>query len=410
MSVRVLLSVPAPATLVSRVLKSRVLLVVGLVLIATNLRAPISALGPVLESIIDQFALSPTQAGMLTTLPLLAFAMGSPLATSLAKRVGVEMSLFIALILIAAGVSSRLIDSSTGLFIGTAVIGIGIAIGNVLLPAVIKRDFPTQLAVMTSTYVLVMGIFSGGYSALILPISQFKNMGWQLALAGFAVITIVSIVVWLPQLRRHTPPPADLAETTGNSKVWHSRLAWQVTTLLGFNSFFTYIMYAWMPSILIERGVEAEFAGVLHGIFQVAAAVAAIALIPILARLKDQRMISFSLAGLTAVGSLGLLFVPQLAMFWSVAVGFFSGCVFILGLSFISLRTDTTSQTTSLSGMAQCLGYLLAASGPMIAGYLQSFFNSWTPVLWLCVAASLICAVAGLFCGRNITINEHAAR
>src|SRR5690554_5886712 len=160
MSVRVLLSAPAPATLVSRVLKSRVLLVVGLVLIVTNLRAPISALGPVLESIIDQFALSPTQAGMLTTLPLLAFAMGSPLATSLAKRVGVEMSLFIALILIAAGVSSRLIDSSTGLFIGTAVINIGIAIGNVLLPAVIKRDFPTQLAVMTSTYVLVMGIRS----------------------------------------------------------------------------------------------------------------------------------------------------------------------------------------------------------------------------------------------------------
>src|SRR5690554_5603883 len=115
-------------------------------------------------------------------------------------------------------------------------------------------------------------------------------------------------------------------------------------------------------------------------------------------------------APISALGPVLEAIIPQLAMFWSVAVGFFSGCVFILGLSFISLRTDTTSQTTSLSGMAQCLGYLLAASGPMIAGYLQSFFNSWTPVLWLCVAASLICAVAGLFCGRNITINEHAAR
>src|SRR5690554_156714 len=390
--------------------KSRAVLILGIIFIATNLRAPISALGPVLEAIIEQFALTPTQAGMLTTLPLLAFAMGSPLAAALAKRIGVELSLFLALLLIAVGVASRLVDSAAMLFIGTAVIGVGIALGNVLLPSVIKRDFPSQLAVMTATYVLVMGIVSGGYSALILPLSQYQHMGWQMALAGFAVLTVFSLVLWLPQLRKHTPPPRDLPENMGDSKVWHSRLAWQITTLLGFNSFFTYIMYAWMPSILIELGVQPEEAGVLHGVFQVAAAVAAIALIPILARLKDQRIISFSLAGLTAVGSLGLLFVPQFVMFWSVAVGFFSGCVFILGLSFISLRTDTTSQTTSLSGMAQCLGYLLAASGPMIAGALHGAFDSWTQVLWVCVAASLICAVAGLFCGRNITINEHAAR
>lgn len=390
--------------------KSRALLILGIIFIATNLRGPISALGPVLDAIIEQFALSPTQAGMLTTLPLLAFAMGSPLAAALAKRIGVEISLFFALVLIAVGVASRLVDSAALLFIGTAVIGVGIALGNVLLPSVIKRDFPSQLAVMTATYVLVMGIVSGGYSALILPISQYQNMGWQMALAGFAVVTLISIVLWLPQLRKHTPPPPDLPDSVGDSKVWHSRLAWQITTLLGFNSFFTYIMYAWMPSILIELGVQPEEAGVLHGVFQVAAAVAAIALIPILARLKDQRMISFSLAGLTALSSIGLLFIPQFAIFWSVALGFFSGCVFILGLSFISLRTDTTSQTTSLSGMAQCLGYLWAAAGPMIAGALHSAFDSWVPVLWLCVAASVTCAIAGLFCGRNMTINEHAAR
>lgn len=390
--------------------ESRALLILGIIFIATNLRGPISALGPVLEAIIEQFSLSPTQAGMLTTLPLLAFAMGSPLAAALAKRIGVELSLFLALLFIAVGVASRLIDSAAILFIGTAVIGVGIALGNVLLPSVIKRDFPSQLAVMTATYVLVMGIVSGGYSALILPISQYQNMGWQMALAGFAVLTLLSIVLWLPQLRKHTPPPRDLPDSVGDSKVWYSRLAWQITTLLGFNSFFTYIMYAWMPSILIELGVQPEEAGVLHGVFQVAAAVAAIALIPILARLKDQRMLSFSLAGLTAVSSLGLLFIPQLAIFWSVALGFFSGCVFILGLSFISLRTDTTSQTTSLSGMAQCLGYLWAAAGPMIAGALHSAFDSWVPVLWLCAAASVICAVAGLFCGHNMTINEHAAR
>ena len=386
------------------------LLVLGIIFIAANLRAPISALAPVLDAIIGQFSLTPTQAGMLTTLPLLAFAVGSPLATTLAKRVGLERSLFMALMLIAVGVASRSIDSASGLFIGTAVIGIGIAIGNVLLPSVIKRDFPTKVAVMTSTYVLAMGIFSGSYSALVLPISQYKNMGWQLAVAGFALVTLFSIVLWLPQLRHHTPPTSDLTQTGSGSKIWHSRLAWQITILLGLNSFFTYIMYAWMPSILIDRGILAEQAGILHGAFQVASALPGIVLIPLLGRLKDQRALTFSLATLAALGSFGLLFIPQMAMFWAVSLGFCSGAVFILGLSFISLRTDTPSQATSLSGMSQSLGYLLAASGPMVAGYLHAVFNSWSPVLWLCAAASLICAVVGLFCGRNMTINEHAAR
>lgn len=387
----------------------------GIIFIAANLRAPISALAPVLDAIIYQFSLSPTQGGMLTTLPLLAFAVGSPLATSLAKRVGLERSLLLALVLIAVGVSSRLINSSSGLFIGTVVIGIGIAIGNVLLPSVIKRDFPTKVAVMTSTYVLAMGIFSGSYSALVLPISQYKNMGWQLAVAGFAMITLFSIVLWLPQLaqqnkRRNAQAMKELTQTGSDSKIWHSRLAWQITILLGFNSFFTYIMYAWMPSILIDRGILAEQAGILHGAFQVASALPGLVLIPLLARLKDQRTLTFSLAILAALGSFGLLFLPQLAMFWAVSLGFCSGAVFILGLSFISLRTDTASQATSLSGMSQSLGYLLAASGPMVAGYLHAVFNSWSPVLWLCAAASLTCAFVGLLCGRNITINQHAAR
>lgn len=387
----------------------------GIIFIAANLRAPISALAPVLDAIIYQFSLSPTQGGMLTTLPLLAFAVGSPLATSLAKRVGLERSLLLALVLIAVGVSSRLINSSSGLFIGTVVIGIGIAIGNVLLPSVIKRDFPTKVAVMTSTYVLAMGIFSGSYSALVLPISQYKNMGWQLAVAGFAMITLFSIVLWLPQLaqqnkRHNAQAMKELTQTGSDSKIWHSRLAWQITILLGFNSFFTYIMYAWMPSILIDRGILAEQAGILHGAFQVASALPGLVLIPLLARLKDQRTLTFSLAILAALGSFGLLFLPQLAMFWAVSLGFCSGAVFILGLSFISLRTDTASQATSLSGMSQSLGYLLAASGPMVAGYLHAVFNSWSPVLWLCAAASLTCAFVGLLCGRNITINQHAAR
>ena len=143
----------------SRTTLSSVFLILGILFIAANLRGPITGIGPVLNQVIDSFHLSAAQAGMLTTLPLLAFAIASPMATALAKRQGLEISLFIALIFIGLGLASRLIDSITVLYIGTAVIGIGIAIGNVLLPSLIKRDFPHKVALLTSSYVLAMGIF-----------------------------------------------------------------------------------------------------------------------------------------------------------------------------------------------------------------------------------------------------------
>ena len=382
------------------------LLVLGIFLIAASLRAPITGIAPVLEQIIEQFKLNASQAGMLTTLPLIAFAIAAPMAASLAKKCGLEVSLFIALVLIGIGVVSRVIDSATVLFIGTAVIGVGIAIGNVLLPSLIKRDFPHKVAVMTSSYVLAMGIFGGSYSALIIPLAEYKDLGWQLALASYALLVVLAIVVWLPQLKQHTMPKQAHVSNNTQSKIWHSALAWQITLLLGFNSFFTYIMLGWLPSILIEGGHSAQHAGALQGAFQVASALPGIVLIPLLAKLKDQRILTLSLALLGALCSVGLLVAPSFAMLWSVTLGFCSGACFILGLSFVSLRTHDSMQAAALSGMAQCIGYLLAATGPIIAGALHSYFNNWAGALWLCIASSLLCALFGYLSGRNITISQ----
>ncbi|CAM4460158.1 Major Facilitator Superfamily [Shewanella livingstonensis] len=161
---------------------SGVILVMGILLIAANLRAPFTGIAPVLAQIIDHFTLSGSQAGFITTLPLIAFAIVSPMAAMFARRQGLEHALFAALILILFGILVRFIDSSTMLFVGTTVIGIGIAIANVLLPSLIKRDFATRVALMTSAYVLTMGMASGGFSAVVFPLSQFNGLGWQLAL------------------------------------------------------------------------------------------------------------------------------------------------------------------------------------------------------------------------------------
>ncbi len=392
----------------TRSLFASIILILGILLIAANLRGPITGIGPVLDQVIDSFQLTSSQAGMLTTLPLLAFAIASPMATTLAKKQGLEISLFIALVLIGLGLSTRLIDSVIILYLGTAVIGVGIAIGNVLLPSLIKRDFPHKVAVMTSAYVLAMGIFAGSYSALLIPLAAYQNIGWQIALASYGLITLFSLIIWLPQLKLHTKPTKDLTQSHTQGKIWHHAIAWHVTLCLGLNSFFTYIMIAWLPNILIEGGHDAQQAGVLHGAFQMASAVPGIILIPLLSKLKDQRILALSLAILGFICALGLLYFPHFAFIWSTTLGFCAGAIFILGLSYISLRTHHSRQAASLSGMAQCVGYLLAAIGPMFAGALHSHFNSWAPVLWLCALASLLCGVFGYLGGRNVSLNEDA--
>ena len=392
----------------TRSIFSSVILILGILLIAANLRGPITGIGPVLDQVIDSFQLTSSQAGMLTTLPLLAFAIASPMATTLAKKQGLEISLFIALVLIGLGLSTRLVDSVIILYLGTAVIGVGIAIGNVLLPSLIKRDFQHKVAVMTSAYVLAMGVFAGSYSALLIPLAAYQDIGWQIALASYGLITLFSLIIWLPQLKSHTKPTKDLTQSHTQGKIWHHAIAWHVTLCLGLNSFFTYIMIAWLPNILIEGGHDAQQAGVLHGAFQMASAVPGIILIPLLSKLKDQRILALSLAILGFVCALGLLYFPHFAFIWSTTLGFCAGAIFILGLSYISLRTHHSRQAASLSGMAQCVGYLLAAIGPMFAGALHSHFDSWAPVLWLCALASLLCGVFGYLGGRNVRLNEDA--
>ncbi|HEC60040.1 hypothetical protein LCGC14_0786320 [marine sediment metagenome] len=385
---------------------SGILLVMGILLIAANLRAPFTGIAPVLEQIIANFSLTASQAGFLTTLPLIAFAIISPLAATLAKKQGLEHALFIALMLIMLGISARIVDSSFMLLIGTAIIGVGIAIGNVLLPSLIKRDFPAKIAIMTSAYVLTMGIASGGFSAMVFPLSQLNHLGWQLALGSIAIITLMSLIVWTAQLGKHTKPANNSQKIAASKPVWRYLLAWQISLLLGLNSFLNYIIITWLPSILTDSGHTAVQAGVYHGAFQFATAVPGLVLIPLLAKLHDQRALSFSLAILSGISALGLLYMPDFAFIWTVMLGFCSGACFILGLSFIGLRTDNSQQAASLSGMSQSVGYLLAAVGPMLAGALHTNTGSWSVPLWLCAIASVLCALCGLGGGRNTTLDK----
>ncbi|WP_076410191.1 MFS transporter [Shewanella sp. UCD-KL12] len=392
-------------------------LLLGVLLIAISLRSPITGVGPLLEQMREQLNLSATQAGMLTTLPLLVFAFFSPIASKLGRQLGLEQALMVSLICILLGVIARSSGSLTGLFAGTLVIGVGIAIANVLLPSLMKRDFPTKVATITSIYVLMMGIGSALSASLAIPMMHLANSlsitiipSWAFALGGIIIFPIIAILIWLPQIRNHTTPTQDTLALDSHSYIWHSAAAWQLTLFLALNSFLMYTFISWLPTILVDVGYSHERAGVIHGLLQLFTAVPAIFMIPIMAKVKDKRPLSFGLTLLVLGSILGFICLPSMAVLWSMMFGFGAGGGFILALTLISIRTRDPHQAGALSGMAQCLGYLLAASGPVLIGALHESSGSWTQPLLLCACINVLWGIFALFASKSEVISPPIAR
>ncbi|OTP66996.1 MULTISPECIES: CynX/NimT family MFS transporter [Burkholderiaceae] len=380
------------------------LLIVGILLIAANLRAPFTGVAPLLGLIRANADLTTTEAGMLITLPLLAFAIVSPFAARVAREYGLERSLFAALVLIGAGIAVRSTGTVWCLYLGTAIIGGGIALGNVLLPSLLKRDFPDKTATLTSAYALTMGVGAAIASVIAVPLAQVFNSDWRLVIGAFIVLPIVTALVWLPQLRNRTSPSRDTATPPHGGEVWRSALAWQVTLFLGLNSFVYYVAVSWLPAILHDAGFSSDKAGSLHGVLQLATAVPGLLLLPIVRKLKDQRVAAFIASIISAIGLLGLLLAPSMAMLWIIFFGIGAGAAIILGLAFVSLRASNSHQAAALSGMSQCVGYLLAAAGPPLVGQLHDASGNWNVALAICAALCLVMALLGLFAGRAVHI------
>lgn len=380
--------------------KQRVLLIIGILMIATTLRVTFTGAAPLLDAIRADYGLTTAQTGMLTTLPLLAFALISPLAAGVARRIGMERSLFAALLLICSGIALRSLPSSLLLFIGTAVIGCGIALGNVLLPGMLKRDFAQHVAKLTGAYSLTMGAAAALGSAAMVPIAQ-SGAGWHGALLTLMIFPLLALLLWLPRLRHGAPAALSASGALHSRGIWRSALAWQVTLYLGINSLIYYIVIGWLPSILISQGFSEAQAGSLHGVLQLATAAPGLLVPLVLHRLRDQRAIAALVALLCAAGALGLWLQPGHAAIWTVVYGFGSGATMILGLTFIGLRASSAHQAAALSGMAQSVGYLLAACGPPLMGKVHDASGDWHLPLIACALLSVVMALCGAFAGRD---------
>jgi MFS transporter, CP family, cyanate transporter len=376
----------------------------GILLVAANLRAPITSVGPLLGDIRESVSLSAGAAGLLTAGPLLAFAGLSPLAPGLARRFGVERVLFGALVLLAAGVLLRSTYLPGALFAGTLAVGLAIALGNVLLPGLVKRDLPGRTGLVTGLYTATMSSVAALASGVSVPAAG--EIGWRGSLAVWVAPAFVSALLWMPRLRAGSSGSSkegSASRPVVRSGLWRSPLAWQVTAFMGLQSVIFYVSITWLPAILLQEGMGVAQAGWMLSLMQLVAIPAAL-FAPVLAeRAPSQRFALVGAAGLSGAGILGLLLFDG-ALPWVVLLGLGQGSCISLALTLFALRAPEAGRSAELSGMAQSFGYLLAATGPPLFGLLYDLSGSWAVPLLTLLAVAALLAAFGLGAGRNVRV------
>ncbi|MGY4523989.1 CynX/NimT family MFS transporter [Pseudomonas sp. TE21394] len=384
------------------------LLLLGLVLVALNLRPALSSMAPVLGQVSQGLGLNASQAGLLTTLPVLCLGLFAPLAPLLARRFGSERVILGILVTLALGIVVRSSLGVVGVFLGSLMAGASIGIIGVLLPGIVKRDFPQHAGTLTGVYTMALCLGAAMAAGATVPLAQHFDGSWALGLGFWAVPALLAMLVWLPQARQGHGMHKVSYRVRG---LWRDPLAWQVTLYMGLQSSLAYIVFGWLPSILIGRGLGPTEAGlVLSGsvIVQLASSLSA----PWLAtRGKDQRLAIVLVMLTTLAGLFGCLYAPISGLWgWAVLLGLGQGGTFALALTLIVLRSKDAHVAANLSSMAQGVGYTLASMGPFAVGLVHDLSGGWAAVGWIFAVLGLGAIVFGLGAGRALHVRVTSER
>lgn len=399
------------------------MLAIGIIFIAANLRSPLTAVGPVVDQIRNSLHISNTLAGMITTFPLFAFAGFSPFVPRLARKYGTGLVLFWSLVFLTFGIGLRSLFGEIGLFFGTAILGLSISVGNVLVPSLIKRDFSKRVGLMTGIYNASMSLFGAIASGVSIPVAVKAGLGWEGALGIWAALSFIALIIWIPQVKRgkqKTTILEDVVNSDNNARrvsmekqainevhLWRSPLAWQVTIYTGLQSMVLYCMYAWLPNILISQGMKSGDAGWMLSLCQLSSLPMGLIGSVLAGRRSNQRAMTIVASLCVLSGLLGVfLGETRLEFIWMVLLGSGTALTFSMSLIFFNFRTQNADQAAGLSGMAQSVGYLLASFGPIIFGLLHDITDNWTLPLIILIAIAVICLFAGLGASRDLLVTS----
>jgi MFS transporter, CP family, cyanate transporter len=350
------------------------LVVVG---VALNLRPAIAAVPPLLDTIQSDLGLSATGAGLLTALPVVCMGLFAPVGAALTRRIGREGAVSCALVLVGCGTLARGVDASVvPLYGGTLVAGVGIALGGALLPGVVKAWFPSRPGTVTGLY--TAGLVAGAMlaSAVTVPLMDALGIDWRAAIAAWGLLAVAALIAWVPVTRR---PPATADPAPGRLRLpWRSGVAWRVTLYMGSQSLLYYAALTWLSPLYVAAGWSASRAGLLLGLFSFTQVFSALAIPALADRTGDHRPWLALCVGTVAVMLAALGLVPTAAPWlWAALLGLGVGGMFALALTLLVKVASTPAAAARLSGMALLVGYLLAATGPVLAGALYDAVGSY---------------------------------
>ena len=391
----------------------RALALVGIVLVAFNLRTAVASLSPILGQLEADIPLSAAEIGFLGMLPPLCYAVFGIVTPLFARRLGLEVTLIVAIAVLTAGLAGRgLAGSPVWLLVASSATFAAAGVGNVLLPPLVKRYFPDRIGLLTTIYVTTMSVSTLLPPLVAVPVADAA--GWRLSLGAWAIVAVVSLVPWIALLvhprRDVSAALPEEAEPGLLRYALRSPLAWSLAILFSAAGFNAYALFAWLPAILHDiAGTSPAEAGALLSLYAAMGLPAGL-LVPVLAA-RHGRVRSLIAVGVVALvaGYLGLLLVPTTATWlWVVLVGI-GPLFFPLSMVLINLRTRTHTGAVALSGFVQSLGYLVVALGPLVVGLLHDATGGWTAPLWLLLASAVPAAVAGAVVARGRYLEDERA-
>ena len=393
-------SVPAATPTPVRTRAQHLLLAASLILIAFNLRPVLASVPVLLPEIVAATGLSSLGASYLTAIPVLCLGLFAPLAPWLAMRFGTEKTLLGMLLMLALGTALRGTGSLPVLFIASAMAAGAIAVGNVLLPGLVKRDFAAQAGPMTGLYTMAVCAGAAGAAGITLPLAQWFGHRWTWALAAWAVPVALVALVWAPQALRGG---SGAARHTGSRVrgLWRDPLAWQVTMYMGLQSGLAYAMFGWLAPILRARGMDGVTAGWVLSASVMAQVITCLLLPSMAVRMRNQSALNVGLALLAGAVLMAMLFGP-LSLVWVYAalLGLAQGGLFSVCMTLIVLRSPDSLVAAHLSSMAQTVGYLVASVGPLLIGLLHGVTGSFASAAYVYGGLALAAAWFGWGAGR----------
>lgn len=385
--------------------RGRLLLVAGFILAAWNLRPALAGVSPLLTEIMADLRLTPAEGGAITTVMVVCLGLLGPLAPVFASRIGLDRTLLIGLLILAVGIVIRSTDGLVGLYGGAAVAGTAIAIMNVVMPGIVKQHFPTRIGPITGIYVSCLVAGAAATSMVMVPLAEV--VGWRSAAGSAAVLALLAAALWAPQALRAGKTP----EIAGPSRpgapyrtLLRSRTTWLVTAFMGLQSLTFYVMLTWVPTIFQSAGLPADQAGYLLGLTNLTQIAAALT-VPVHAGAARSQVPHVTVAAaLTIAGYIGVLLAPAtLPWLWMIALGLGQGASIALALLIITMRASEPTAVTALSAVAQSIGYVLAALGPVAVGLLYQLSGGWRMPLLAVIGACVLQLGFGVLAARPVS-------